>query len=133
MTLLFAKIDGAEFAFVAELEGETGPAIGPAGMGGVAVVGETQTGKTENSSLPDRTTTSVVNTLCSVESEIFQINQSTCHEEVVGSVDQTSLTGENDVESWREGRAEIVVGDGIVVISIGFLRLIVKVLVEDDE
>src|SRR2546428_4887898 len=89
LTLLFAQIDGAEFAFVAELEGETGPAIGPTGMGGIAVVGEAQTGKAENSSLPDRTTACIVNTLCRVEAQVLQVNQSSCHEEVIGIVDQT--------------------------------------------
>src|SRR5947207_15663945 len=114
-------------------EGQACPAIWPSRSCGVAISGEAQTGKAEDAGLPDSTAAGIVDTLWGVPSEIFQVNQGSFHEEVVGSLGLTYLATENSMERRGKRRTVIMVGDGIVVVPIDSLGLYVKARVKKGE
>ncbi len=99
----------------------------------MAIAGEAQTGKAEDAGLPDSTAAGIVDTLWRVPSEIFQVNQGSFHEEVVGSLGLTYLASENGMERRGKRRTVIMVGDGLVVVPVDSLGLQVKVLVKKGE
>ena len=76
MVLFFVEIDLDGLAFMYEGEGQSCPAVGPRGGGGIAMLGQAQTGETENDRLPDCTTTGIVNTFSRIAAQIFHVYQS---------------------------------------------------------
>ena len=54
----------------------------------IAIFGQIQTGKAEDRRLPYGTTAGIVDTLRCISAQIFQVNQCTFHEEIVGYVEQ---------------------------------------------
>src|ERR1700730_280600 len=114
-------------------EGQTCPAIWPARSSGVVISSEAKTGKAEDAGLPDSTAARIVDTLWRVPSEIFQVNQSPFHEEVVGCFGLIYLASENCMERRGKRRTVIMVGDGKVVVPVDSLGLQVKVLVQKGE
>src|SRR5579875_1342063 len=124
-----AQIEMPGLTFVLAGEGQAFPSVRQAWVDGKAFLGQTETGESEDGSLPDRTGAGGVDTFRGIATQIFEIDQRSFHEELVGSVDIAKFASQDGMEGGRKGRAEIMIGDGIVVVPVDFFSLEIELII----
>ena len=98
-----AQIEMPGLTFVLAGEGQAFPSVRQAWIDGETILGQTETGKTEDGGLPDRTGAGGVDTFRGIATQVFEIDQRALHEKLVGSVDIAKFASQDGVEGGRKG------------------------------